>query len=216
MSDVDDLPEGPGAHRPAGGSVGNWARGGLRQPGSLGSEEPVPTDTLRRTIVAVTRDWEPPNPRATPRIEVTGRTLEAALARLNSNGRWGIGGGSARNDDVPRGSNPNVTVAMHANLVLRMPTWTGYDRASAAAKAEWDRMLAAPRRHEQRHVDISVEELNRLATELIGADLTELVARVTQANREMQRRQDELDHDTDHGARAGVPFGDVWLDTTIP
>ena len=36
------------------------------------------------------------------------------------------------------------------------------------------------------------------------------------ANRRMQSRQSDPDNDTDHGAKAGVPYGDVILDTLIP
>jgi hypothetical protein len=39
---------------------------------------------------------------------------------------------------------------------------------------------------------------------------------VTAANRRMRARQDQLDADTQNGAKTGVAFGDVTLNTSIP
>jgi hypothetical protein len=215
MPDDDDLDTEPGAHRPPGAGVGHWVRGGSDQPGPFGFDDAQPMQAITRTVTAVTKDWVPPNPSGTPAIRVTGKTLARVFEQLNAAGRWGVGGGFARNDPVPKGSNPNVTVVLHGNLVLRLPVWTEYANASTAAKAEWDRMFAALRRHEQRHVDIAIEELDSLATGLQGADVTQIAGLVTQANAEMNRRQRQLDKDTADGTKPGVQYGDISLDTSI-
>lgn len=77
-------------------------------------------------------------------------------------------------------------------------------------------MLAKLRAHEDRHLAIAIEEADRLAGELVGREIGEIADLVTEANRRMQERQDELDADTEHGAKAGVAFGDVSLNTSIP
>jgi hypothetical protein len=76
------------------------------------------------------------------------------------------------------------------------------------------RKLAA---HEDRHVAIAVEEADRLAQDLVGKEISDIVQLVTDANTRMQQRQDELDDpsNTDHGAKPGVQYGDVNLDTTV-
>jgi hypothetical protein len=189
--------------------------GGFDAPGVSGFDPPQALDAGDRMITAVTKDWEPPNPRATPEIVVRGRTLAALEEALNRLPEWGEGGGMLRTDRVPVGTSASVTVNAHANLVFRLPRWANYDTASVAARAEWDRMLVRLRAHEQRHLDIAIEEANNLARDLVGLEIGEIAATVTEANRRMHDRQVQLDNDTDHGARAGVTYGDVTLDISI-
>jgi hypothetical protein len=189
--------------------------GGFAPPTVSGLEAPQPLDSLQRIITAVTKDWEPPNPRTTPELVVSGQTLAAVGDALDRLPEWGEGGGMLRTDPVPVGTSTSVTVAARGNLVFRLPRWANYSTASTAAKAEWDRMMVRLRAHEQRHLDIAIEEANNLAGDLVGREISEIAGLVTEANRRLHDRQVELDHDTDHGARPGVPYGDVILDTTI-
>lgn len=179
-----------------------------------GLEAPIPL-TTDRIITAVTKDWEPPSPRVTPETVVRGRTLEAVAADLSRLSEWGEGGGMLRVDRVPVGKTASVTVVGHANLVFRLPRWANYATASTAAKAEWDRMMGFLRAHEQRHLDIAIEEANNLASELIGQEIGQIASLVTAANGRMNTRQMELDASTNNGSRAGVPYGDVTLDLSI-
>jgi hypothetical protein len=191
--------------------------GGAGLPGVLGVDEPIPLDDLQRIIAKVTKDWDPPNPRTTPAITVGGATLEQAADQLNKLSEWGEGGGAFRAERIAPGNSTNLTVKLHANLLRRLPTWTGYPKASPAAKAEWDRMVRKLAAHEDRHVAIAIEEAEQLAKDLIGKEISEIAQMVTDANARGQQRQDELDDpaNTDHGMKPGVPFGDVTLDTTI-
>lgn len=181
--------------------------------GPLGIDEPVPL--VSRIIAKVVKDWDPPNPSSSPEIEVTSQTLEGVARELDRLPEWGQAGGMLRADEIPEGNSTDLTVNLHGNLSYRLPTWTRYSSASAAAKAEWDKMFAKLRVHEDRHLAIAIEEGDRLAKGLIGKDIAVIARRVTAANRRMQERQDELDKDTDHGAKAGVQYGDVILDTSI-
>ncbi len=202
----------------SGGQVfaGAAKRQNVPRPGA-GFAAPRPVGhTLRRIVVQVTKDWDPPQPRTTPGIVVQGRTLEEAARALNRLREWGQGGGTLRVDRIPAGRSTEVTAHVHANLVRRLPRWAGYARASPAAKAEWDGMIEKLEEHEQRHVDIAIEEADQLASDLMGREIGEIAHLVTQANATLQRRQNELDDDTDHGAREDVPYGDVILDTSIP
>jgi len=185
---------------------------GMVVPGPLGDDAIPLAD---RIITVVTKDWEPPSPRTTPEIVVGGTTLAQAGAALDRLEEWGQGGGMLRTDPVPVGTSAAVTVHVRANLVFRLPRWTGYNRASTAAKAEWDQMLAKLRIHEQRHMDIAIEEANNLAAALNGKEISDIRQLVTDANNTLHQRQVQLDNDTDHGAKSGVTYGDVTLDTSI-
>ncbi len=190
--------------------------GGSDAAGPIGFDDnPVPLAS--RVIAIVTRDWDPtPNPRRTPEIVVNGNTLADVGRELDALGEWGQGGGSLRTDRIPSGNSTNLTVNLHGNLVYRLPRWSKYQSASTAARAEWDRMLARLTAHEDRHLAIAIEEGDQLAGDLVGHDISDIAQMVTEANRRMQARQNQLDTDTDHGAKPGVQYGDVTLDTTIP
>lgn len=179
-----------------------------------GLDAPVPLSN-DRIITAVTKDWDPPHSRGTPEIVVRGRTLAAVLPQLERLAEWGEAGGFLRTDRVPVGTSASVTVAIHANLIFRLPRWADYATASAPAQAEWDRMLGFLRAHEQRHLDIAIEEADNLARELIGEEIAQIPSLVTAANRRMNNRQVDLDNSTNHGADTGVTYGNVFLDTTI-
>jgi hypothetical protein len=187
--------------------------GGGDPPGTLGGNA-IPLDDVQRIIAKVTKDWVPPQPDESP-IVVGGTTLAQAFRALNAQGEWGKGGGQLRTDRIGAGNSTNLTVTMHANLVHRLPKWTGYDHASQAAKDEWDQMVVHLKAHEDRHLAIAIEEADQLAKDLVGHDISDIVQMVTDANRRLHDRQEDLDNDTDHGAKAGVPYGDVLLDISI-
>ncbi len=193
--------------------------GGGDPPGVLGLDGAVPLDVVvvSRVIAAVTKDWDPNNPRTTPPIVVGGATLEAAAKELDKLNEWGEGGGRLRVAAIKPGKSTNLTITLHGGLVRRLPTWTGYAKASAAAKAEWDRMVRKLAAHEDRHVQIAVEEAEQLAKDLVGHEIDDIQQMVQDAGARMQQRQDDLDAptNTDHGAKEGVPYGDVFLDFSI-
>jgi hypothetical protein len=203
--------------QPRGGAGGTSALdvfGGGDPPGVLGVDDPIPLD-VSRTIASVTKDWDPPSPRTTPELVVNGTTLAQVGAELDRLPEWGEAGGALRTDTIAPGNSTNLTVVAHANLRYRLPRWSKYGNASKAAQAEWDKMFAKLKAHEDRHLAIAIEEADALAQDLVGHDIADIARMVTAANRQMQSRQDKLDSDTDHGAKPGVPFGDVLLDTTI-
>lgn len=182
--------------------------GGFEFPGPIGLDSsPVVTE--------VNKDWEPPNPGSTPEIVVKGKTLAQVADALNKLPEWGRGGGSLRSDKLENVKTPEVTVQLRANLTMVLPRWEGYEGASEAAKNEWNRMTVKLREHEQRHVDIAIEEADALAAALIGKPMSKIASMVTEANTKLARRQQELDAKTTHGSKDGVLFGDVVLDTSI-
>lgn len=195
---------------PEDGAINPAAPGaGFEVPGPIGMDDSP-------KVSEVVKDWEPPSPSTTPKIVVRGVTLAQVFARLNAlGGEWGRGGGSLRSDRLRNVRTPEVTVHLRANLVFILPEWKGYEAASTHAKAEWDRMVATLRIHEQRHVDIAIEEADRLAAALIGEPMNRIATMVTNANATMAQRQQDLDRETEHGSKPDVPYGNVFLDTSI-
>ncbi len=167
-----------------------------------------------RIIATVNDDWHPPAPDTTPTVTLTATTLADVFSLLPRN-EWGQGGGSLRSERIPAGTSTNLTVELHGGLILRLPEWTNVGSATPRARAEWNRMLAKLTAHEQRHVDIAIEEFDKVVTALVGLDIDKIAQKVTAANAAANQRQIELDATTAHGSRRGVPYGDVFLDTTI-
>jgi Bacterial protein of unknown function (DUF922) len=189
-------------------------RGGFAEPGPIGLKGGG-ARFIDRKVANVTNDWTPPSPATTPDIVVGGSTLEQVGNQLNKQGEWGKGGGQITFDPIPAGNSPTVDVNLHGGLVKILPQWLGYSSASAAVKKEWDKMIGKLDAHEQRHVDIAVEVADKLAQDLVGKSIDSIAPMVTAANARMKARQDQMDTASDHGAKAGVPYGDVILDTTI-
>lgn len=183
-------------------------------PGPTGIDDPIPLDTPR-IIASVDKDWDGLTP--TPDFDtVSGTTLADVGQALGKLDEWGQGGGRVWNDGFPVGTSTNLTAHLHAAIVFRILSWDDYSSASAAAKAEWDRMSAKLRAHEERHVAIFLDGANQLAKDLIGKDISVMPRMVRAAGARIQQAQNQLDTQTDHGRRKGVPFGDVFLDTSIP
>jgi hypothetical protein len=174
-----------------------------------------------RFVTQVDCDWVPtPKPDTSP-IPVTAANLAELATALSALPESGQGGGKLRADGVPTGTSAAVTVTLHGNLVNRLVQWNGYDQASAAAKAHWDQLLQHLKKHEQRHMDIAVEEGNNLAKLLIGHKIGStptITDKVSAANTKMQQRQDDLDSpsESDHGKKVGHAYGDCNIDPSIP
>jgi hypothetical protein len=64
-------------------------------------------------------------------------------------------------------------------------------------------------------MDITIEHGDALAQDLVGKEIGVIARMVTARNRQMAADQQKLDADTDHGAKPGVTYGDVFLDTSI-
>src|SRR5437868_2975511 len=121
-------------------------------PGPLGADlEPEPL--ADRFVTKVDVDWDPTPQPDTAAISVSGATLADLATNLAQLPEAGKGGGKLRADPIPVGTSAGVTVTLHGNLVNKVVDWTDYPNASAAAKAEWDRVLKNLKRHEQRHME---------------------------------------------------------------
>lgn len=203
----------PFENDPGTGEENPTRRGGFIDQGPGGIDAPIPL--ADRIITVVEDDWHPPSPDETPTVELTGKTLAEVVAQLNRMNEWGKGGGSLRNESVPVGTSASVIVKLKGNLVRRMPHWKNYDSASEKAQRAWNHMFRKLMDHEQRHMDIAVEQGDALAAELVGKEIGKLADLVTKYNGKMATAQQKLDADTDNGSRPNVEYGGVELDGTI-
>jgi len=193
-----------------GGDSADDILGGGDPPGTLGVSDAIAMSTLK--IAYVSKDWDPDSPKFTdPTVSITGATIDQALAALNRLREWGEGGGILRMA-VPGDFASSLSVTLSANLVRRMPHWQAYSKAPAAQKKAWDHMFRKLTDHEDRHVEIAVEEAKKVADGLIGQSTQDAKTTVAAANRRLAARQKKLDDETHHGAKEGVPYGDVILD----
>ena len=192
----------------------DWPPGaGFADPGPGGMDAPLPLSD--RIIAKVEDDWHPPAPNTAATVVLSGKTLAEVGKELDRLDEWGKGGGSLISDSIPVGTSTDLTVKLHGQLQLRLPSWPNYASASAAVKAEWDRMIEKLKAHEQRHMDITIEHGDALVQDLAGKEIGVIARMVTARNRQMAADQQKLDADTDHGAKPGVTYGDVFLDTSI-
>jgi hypothetical protein len=183
--------------------------------GAIYAPSGIQLKTGDRFIEKVIKDWDASNPKDTSNLVVVhGKTLEeVGKALLATKSEWGRGGGRLENDAVPAGTDPKVTVTLHANLVRRMPNWAEYASGSDKGKKNWDAMISKLGAHEDKHVSNAVEAAEQLAKDLIGKEILLMPAMVTAANAALKAVQDKLDKDTESGTKENVPYGDVVLDT---
>lgn len=96
------------------------------------------------------------------------------------------------------------TVDVRVHVTVTTPLWTGYTRAAAAERREWDRFCTALRAHEQGHVELVREYLTGIDARLIGltAPRAKLVWEDTLSD--LRAASHAYDRRTDHGRRFGT------------
>lgn len=60
----------------------------------------------------------------------------------------------------------SYSVDLNLTMTMSLPSWDGYATATKEQQADWDRRLAAVQDHEQGHIDLLTEEINRTAKEV--------------------------------------------------
>ncbi|MFH1084796.1 MAG: DUF4157 domain-containing protein [Chloroflexota bacterium] len=169
----------------------------------------IPT-VVRREAGASSQGTIQHNAGGTGYYDVTGATLEEISPQLDPD-EWGhcrVHYQVSYQSTEGNITQVNITTSDH----YRMPRWRGPTRqaASAAARAEWDRMVAALWVHEHGHRDIGRREAATIQSGLLGEPEANYETRKNQLVQDAQGLQDTYDVDTDHGQTQGVS-----LDLTI-
>ena len=191
------------AHQKAGGkdSRGEFAH-------LAGSQTPLPV--LQRTPAPAPATVTI-QPVRTVYYNVTGNTLAEVSAKLDPI-EWGRC--DYRFRYTYRSTNGVATqVSVTLRLTIRLPRWTGrgWGRASAAAKAEWRRMLGCLRTHENGHAGISRRWAPILQQWLLNQSVANLATIWERGLAQHEAEQVAYDSRTRHGQTQNVT-----LDTRIP
>jgi predicted secreted Zn-dependent protease len=140
-------------------------------------------------------------------IRIGGKTLGEALKELLKRGEWGEFDGdigySAKAD-----ANGHVTeITLNPSYTIEMPTWAGYSKAPKACQKEWDRMWKKLEEHENGHLAIHLDALDKIQdalkqqTDLTASELDSQVARIM---KQAQDNQNKYDSSTGNGSKKGV------------
>jgi hypothetical protein len=147
-----------------------------------------------------------------PKVEeydVTGSKLNEVYSQLDPV-EWGRCRWVVDYDyDTTDGKVTKVNITLH--LIIRLPRWSGASAASAAARAEWQRMLRALRGHEDGHADIARKWAPIFKDRLLKQPEDQVSDKYQKTLDDLNAESDKYDDDTQHGQTQGVS-----LDTTIP
>lgn len=89
-------------------------------------------------------------------------------------------------------------------ITMEMPNWTGASGAGKNVKAEWDRVMAALRKHEDGHVALVHEHFDGLADKMLGLSRKDAEALFDKTGKDLQKASDAYDAKTKHGETQGA------------
>jgi hypothetical protein len=139
----------------------------------------------------------------TQTFEIEADNLDGAAAALQTLDEWGKTRWNVTYDyEETDGTATSVVVT--ARITVELPRWTTLDKQPRRVRAEWNRMLAALRRHENEHVRIARERIQTLAGELSGKPESELSDIHSRCLQDLDTLSHAFDTRTDHGEKQGV------------
>jgi hypothetical protein len=178
--------------------IGNIMAGGDSAQFSLPAG-PVPA--LQRTPGAATGTVTLPDP-TVDYDDYSGETL-ADVAALLPEDEWG----RCEWDFVHTFESTNGTITRVDVTLTRtiwLPRWVERDQASAAERAEWDRMVRNLRTHENGHATKARTWAPRLKQRMLNQPESEEATIKETFLTDHQAEQDQYDTDTQHGKTQGV------------
>lgn len=179
-------------------------RGGFSQPGPIGLKGGGPR-VAERKVGTVYDNWTPtsPSPVSTEQ-EISANTIAEVGRLLDTLPEWGKGGGRITAGKIDAGTSPTADVTLTVTLELTMPVWLERDKASAKAKAEWDRMYRALRDHEEVHLQNVIDVAKDLAAALPGRNIDDVKGMVEATSGKINAKHRAWDNQTNHGKNTGV------------
>jgi hypothetical protein len=139
----------------------------------------------------------------TETFDIEADNLDGTAAALQGLDEWGKTRWNVTYDyDATDGVATSVSVT--ARITVELPRWTSLSKQPRRVQAEWNRMLAALRRHENEHVRIARERIQKLAGEMSGKPESELPDIHARCVQELDTLSDDFDTRTDHGQKEGV------------
>lgn len=140
-------------------------------------------------------------------FSVKAKKLSDVKEELQSKGEWGKFSWSL-DYSIDNDANGNaVKVRLTVGYDIEMPKWPAYKHQTQQVKDSWDEMWRALKKHENGHLSIFEENVERLKNEFEALNETkggEIKKKNNDAVKEIQKKQDEYDVKTDHGKNQGV------------
>jgi predicted secreted Zn-dependent protease len=147
-----------------------------------------------------------------PRVStyrIDGKTLTDAKKKLDARDEWGTYDATQnfKNSAQTDEDGNVVSVTMVLNPQIEMPSWSGYNAATKEQKASWDTMYDALLAHENKHHEIQrqcVEDFKKAIKAAKDLDADALKDLVKESQQSCQKKQDDYDSRSGHGAKEGV------------
>jgi predicted secreted Zn-dependent protease len=134
--------------------------------------------------------------------DVSGGTLNEVYTQLDPE-EWGRCTYTFDYDyDSVNGKTSKVNITL--KLVIRLPRWTDIDKASPAARKEWNRMLAALQGHEEKHAALARTWAPIFKQRMLGLDETKVADKHTSTLAEVDKATKKYDDASKHGQTEGV------------
>ncbi len=102
-------------------------------------------------------------------------------------------------------------LTVHNSIVVSLPLWVDYHKATVAAQQSWDSYFGATVRHELNHVKLAQQGALKLKRRLLGRYKENPKATTTEMNQigyqivnEIKIRDQQYDINTEHGKSEGV------------
>ena len=147
--------------------------------------------------------------------EVQGHTLEEAARNIEQQAEAGRTHWVTRWHVMERNGDHTIKRAeVEVWLEITMPHWSGYDSATAAEKAEWDRFVQALHDHEQGHIDVVREYTENADTMLEGLNDHDAAEAWKNNEAALKQASDHYDGTNDHGRNAGTTITAPGADST--
>lgn len=198
-----------------------------------GTSDPIGMSGGEEDVVThVVKDYDVKKLVSTPAPDVKGKTIAKVRASLKAipsqefsekwlkkwgekqkwGKEWGKGGASIDVQVWVQGK--KCTATLSATFIRVLPNWT--DEAAAdtdpEAKALWETMIGHLKKHEQRHVELTVPVLDWLAEQLVGLKVSEIAQMQDGAIFQMEQEHEALDDPeagSDYGRKPGHKYGNV-------
>lgn len=149
--------------------------------------------------------WDKKNNNA--KYTVQGKDIKSAVQFMNSRGEWGDFKSSITHKHWENASNIVNKVRLIPSYVITMPNWPAYRNQTQDIKDSWDTMYKALLKHEEGHREIFQQGLNKLIQDiddLPNPTPNDFESLFNQSIKAMQKKQDDFDTETEHGAARGV------------
>lgn len=143
------------------------------------------------------------------KFRVAGTTLKEAKKNLDALDEWGTYDATQNFKSGARTDKDGAvtSVTMTLNPVIELPEWSGYGAATKEQKASWDTMVEALEAHERKHHDIQVDcaaDLTKAIKKAKTLDADALNKIIGDQQTACQKKQDDYDTRSGHGAKEGV------------